>query len=278
MRAKMMLAAGLMAGVSAVAQAEVMPIDMAAKVFGARENAWQADLSPSGRKIVYLTAGPGTQTVVRVLDLDTKKTSSILASSGKPESLDWCEFASETQLICRYSGTAEVDATLLGFSRLATLSLMGKEVRPLGSRNTGYDMYVRQSDGAVLDWLPDDEGSVLMARTYVPKIEESSTNIKDNREGVGVDKVDLASLRSKTIEQPKRDVSHYMTDGRGNVRIMAYSEMDNVGQLKGITSFRYRKAGSRDWEKLGEHNTRGDIGIWPLASRNLPTGPSVGTV
>jgi acetyl esterase/lipase len=265
MRLKMFMAAGLLAGASAVAQAEVMPLDVAARVFGARESAWQADLSPSGRKIVYLTAGPGTQTVVRVLDLDTKKTSSILASSGKPESLDWCEFATETQLICRYSGNAEVEATLLGFSRLATLDLTGKEVKALGSRNTGYDMYVRQSDGAVLDWLPDDEGAVLMARTYVPKIEESSTNIKDNREGVGVDRVELGSLKSRTVEPPRRNVSHYITDGRGNVRIMAFSEMDNVGQLKGITTFRYRKAGDRDWEDLGAHNTRGDVGIWPLA-------------
>lgn len=265
MRSKYLVAAGLLAGVAGNASAEVMPLDIAAKIFGARENAWQADLSPSGRKIAYLAAGPGTQTVVRVLDLDTKKTTSILASTGKPESLDWCEFATETQLICRYSGNAEVEATLLGFSRLATLNLTGSDVRPLGARNTGYDMYIRQNDGAVLDWLPDDEGSVLMARTYVPKIEESSTNIKDNREGVGVDKVELASLKSRTVEAPKRDVSHYMTDGRGNVRIMAYAERDNVGQLKGITSFRYRKAGSRDWEKLGEHNTRGDVGIWPLA-------------
>jgi len=264
MRLKLIVGA-LLAGVSAVAQAEVMPLDVAAKIFGARESAWQADLSPSGRKIVYLTAGPGMQTVVRVLDLDTKKTSSILASSGKPESLDWCEFATETQLICSYSGNAEVEATLLGFSRLATLSLTGSDVRALGARNTGYDMYIRQSDGAVLDWLPDDEGSVLMARTYVPKVEESSTNIKDNREGVGVDKVELSSLKSRTIEPPRRDVSHYMTDGRGNVRIMAYSEKDNVGQLKGITSFRYRKVGNRDWEVLGSHNTRGDVGIWPLA-------------
>jgi acetyl esterase/lipase len=126
-------------------------------------------------------------------------------------------------------------------------------------------MYVRQDDGSVLDWLPDQEGSVLMARTYVPKVEEYATNIKDEREGLGVDQVDLATLRSKTVETPRREVSRYMTDGRGNVRIMAMAEMDNVGQLKGITTFRYRKVGSRDWDDLGEHRYKGDIGIWPVA-------------
>ena len=106
---KMVVSSALLAGVSAIAQAEVMPIDQAARLFGAREDAWGADLSPSGRKIAYLAAGPGSQSMLRVHDLDTGRTSSILASNGRPESLDACEFATETQLICRYSGNAEVD-------------------------------------------------------------------------------------------------------------------------------------------------------------------------
>ncbi len=265
MRFKLIAAAGLMAGASVSAQAAVMPLDQAAKRFGARESAWQADLSPSGRKVVYLTAGPGAQTIAKVYDLDTKKTVGLIASSGVPETLRWCEFATETQLICRYTGNAEVEATLLGFSRLATLSLTSKDVRELGSKRAGYDMYIRQNDGSVIDWLPDNEGSVLMSRTYVPKVEESATNIKDDRLGLGVDRVDLATGRSKPVEDPRRDASLYMTDGRGNVRIMAYSESDNVGQLKGITSFRYRKSGDTDWEKLGAYNSQQNVGMWPVA-------------
>lgn len=265
MRLKLIAAAGLLAGVSAVAQAEVMPLDQAAKRFGTRENARQADLSPSGRKVVYLAAGSGAQTIAKIFDLDTKKTVSLIASDGIRESLRWCEFATETQLICRYTGNAELEGVLLGFSRLATLSLVGKEVRSLGSKRAGYDMYIRQNDGVVLDWLPDAEGSVLMSRTYVPKVEERATNIKDDRLGLGVDRVELATLRSKTVEEPRRHASHYMTDGRGNVRIMGEAESDNVGQLKGITTFRYRKAGSRSWETLGAYNTLDDVGMWPVA-------------
>ena len=203
--------------------------------------------------------------MLRVLDLDTGRTSSILASNGRPESLDACEFATETQLICHYSGNAEVDSMLLGFSRLITLSLTGKGVKELSSRRSGYDMYIRQDDGAVLDWLPNEEGSVLMARTYVPKDDNPSIINKDEREGLGVDKVNLSSLKSKTVEPPKRNVSLYMTDGRGNVRIMANAETDGVGQLKGITTFRFRKSGSRDWGNLGAYDGRDNTGIWPLA-------------
>ncbi|MDP9424151.1 MAG: alpha/beta fold hydrolase [Pseudomonadota bacterium] len=262
---KLFAAAGLLAGAACTASAAVVPLDQAAKMFGVRETAWAADLSPSGRKIVYLTAGQGAQTIAKVFDLDTKKTVGLIASSGDPESLRWCEFATETQLICRYTGNAEVEGVLAGFSRLATLSLVGKDVRSLGTKRAGYDMYIRQNDGSVLDWLPDEEGSVLMARTYVPKVEERATNIKDDRLGLGVDRVELATTRSKPVEDPRPQVSHYLTDGRGNVRIMAFSESDNVGQLKGITTFRFRKAGSREWERLGAFNSLDDVGMWPVA-------------
>ncbi|HET9397380.1 MAG TPA: alpha/beta fold hydrolase [Sphingomicrobium sp.] len=265
MRFRMMVALCLLAGTASGALGEVMPLDQAAKRFGIRESAKQADLSPSGRKIVYLAAGAGAQTIAKVYDLDTKKTVSLIASSGNPETLRWCEFATETQLICRYSGNAEVEGVLLGFSRLATLSLVGKDVRSLGSKRAGYDMYIRQNDGAVLDWLPDAEGSVLMSRTYVPKVEERATNIKDERLGLGVDRVELATLRSRPVEEPRRQASHYMTDGRGNVRIMGEAESDNVGQLKGITTFRFRKAGKREWERLGAYNSQDDVGMWPVA-------------
>lgn len=260
-----LLAAGLLAGISSNAFAEAMSLEQAAKTFGARDSAWAADLSPSGRKIVFLAAGAGSQTVAKVYDADTKKTANILGSSGKPETLRWCEFATETQLICRYTGNAEFEGVLLGFSRMVTLDLNGSNVKSLGSKRAGFDMYLRQSDGSVLDWLPDDEGSVLMARTYVPKVEERATNIKDDRLGLGVDRVELATLRSKTVEEPRREASHYMTDGRGNVRIMAFAESDNVGQLKGITTFRFRKAGSREWERLGAFNSQEDVGMWPVA-------------
>jgi len=265
MRLKSFVAASLLAGVACGAQAAVMPLDQAAKVFGARENAFRADLSPSGRKIVYLSAGAGAQTIAKVYDLDAKKTINLIASSGNPDTLRWCEFATETQLICRYTGNAEAEGVLLGFSRMVTLSLDKSEVRSLGSKRAGYDMYLRQSDGSVLDWLPDDEGSVLMARTYVPKVEERATNIKDDRLGLGVDRVELATTRSKPVEDPRPQVSHYMTDGRGNVRIMAFAESNNVGQLKGITTFRYRKSGSREWENLGAFNSLDDVGMWPVA-------------
>lgn len=264
MRLTMLALAGLVS-VASAASAQVMPLSEAARLFGSRESAWRADLSPSGRKLLYLSAGPGSSTILKILDLETKKVSSVFGSSGKPEMLHWCEFATDIQLICRYSGNADVQGTLTDISRLVTLRSDGSDVRSLSSKRAGYDMYVRQSDGAVLDWLPDAEGSVLMARTYVPKVEERATNIKDERLGLGVDRVDLATVRSKPVEPPNRRASHYLTDGRGNVRIMALVEFDGVDQLTGVTTFRYRNSGNREWKRLGEYRSSDQTGIWPVA-------------
>ena len=265
MRFKSFLTAGLLAGAAANVSAGVVPLDQAANRFGVRESAWQADLSPSGRKLVFLSAGPGSSTIAKILDLETKKVTGIFGSSGKPESLEWCEFATDSQIICMYSSIDEVGGVPAGFNKLITLRADGTKQQSLGSKRHGYDMYTRQSDGSILDWLPDDEGSVLMARTYVPKIEERATNIKDERLGLGVDRVELATLRSKVIEEPRRTASRYMSDGRGNVRIMAYSDFDGTDNLTGIIKYRYRTPGEKEWKLLGNYNFVDETGIWPLA-------------
>jgi dipeptidyl aminopeptidase/acylaminoacyl peptidase len=255
----------MLAGVSSAVSAQVMSLDQAARRFGVRESAWAADLSPSGRKVVFLSAGPGSSTIAKILDLDTKKLTPIFGSSGKPESLEWCEFATENQLICMYTAIDDIGGIPAGFSKLVTLRADGTNQRSLGSKRAGYDMYTRQSDGSILDWMPDNEGSVLMARTYVPKVEERATNIKDERLGLGVDRVELATLRSKVVEEPRRTASRYMSDGRGNVRIMAFSEFDGTDNLTGIIKYRYRTAGDQAWKPLGNYNFTTETGMWPVA-------------
>ena len=89
-------------------------------------------------------------------------------------------------------------------------------------------MYIRQSDGSVLDWLPDDEGSVLMARTYVPRSRSAPPTSRTSALGLGVDRVELATLRVEDRRGAQEDASNYMSDGRGNVRIMAFSEFDGT--------------------------------------------------
>lgn len=261
---KSLLAAGLLAGAATGAVAEVMPLPEAARLFGARESAWLPELSPSGKKILYLAPGPGPQTRLNIMEADTGQSTAILGSNGTPESLDWCDFASEARIICNYSGNAPYEGLVIGFSRLVSLTSEGKEIRPLGRKTTGYDQYVRQHDGAVLDWLPNQPGSVLMARTYVPQVDLGETRLADKREGLGVDRIDLTTMKESRVEPPKQGVSHYYSDGRGQIRIVAFDQM-TASQLTGITRFMYRSAGSRDWRELGQYDSRSGAGIWPAA-------------
>lgn len=80
-----------------------------------------------------------------MVDPITKEARSIIMSSGDPESVDWCKFASETQLVCSYGGYTKVDSDVVGFSRLVTLGIDGKNVKQLGQPSRANDLDIRRS-------------------------------------------------------------------------------------------------------------------------------------
>lgn len=255
--------AALMAG-SGLAAAPA-PLADDAKAFGTRPAATHVALSPSGNKVVMLVAASGRATMAKVFDLTTGAQSTPLTAPGDPESLHWCEFASETQLVCRYGGNLDMEGKIVGFSRLITVGIDGKNLKMLGQRQSFYDGGLRQTDGAILDWLTAGNGAVLMAREYVPEVGRTGSMISRVKEGLGVDRIDLSNLKSESIEPADRFASGYMTDGRGNVRLKIRDEADGTGALTGVTTYYYRLVGSRDWKRLGEYDSRKDSGIYPLA-------------
>jgi len=264
MSLRLFVAASLLAGTATVAAAQAAPLADDAKAFGTREAATQVAISPSGNKVVMLVAGPGRTTVAKVFDLTTGAATTPITAPGDPETLYWCQFATDTQLVCQYGGNLNMTGQIIGFTRLITVGVDGKGLKQLGQKQSFYDNGLRQFDGKILDWLPGDSGSVLMAREYVPEAGRTGSNIVRNREGIGVDRIDLASLKSSGIEPPDRSASGYMTDGHGNVRLRIREKATNDGTLIGVTSFAYRVPGSREWKQLGEYDSRTDTGIFPL--------------
>jgi len=262
---KLCIAAGLLSGTSAAAYAQLAPLADDAKAFGTRAIASHVAISPSGEKIVMLVAGVGASSSVKVFDLNTGATTNVLASPGKPESLDWCEFASDNQLVCKYGANVDMGGQIVGFSRLVTLGIDGKGMKLLGQNDSFYDAGLRQVDGAIIDWLPGENGAVLMAREYVPEVGRTGSNISRKEEGLGVDRINLGNLKSERVEPPVKGTSGYMTDGRGNVRLRIRDEMSGSGVLTGVISYSYRLPGSREWMPLGEYDARNDSGIYPLA-------------
>lgn len=220
-----------------------------ATAFGARESVDAVDLSPDGKRVLYLTPGQGRKTVAVVGDLSSGQFSQVLTTDGNPESLDWCGYASPSRIICSFSGLVESKSIgeLIGFSRLVALDTNGSNPKLLGQAQKS-DAGLRQNDAEVIDWLGGSGGSVLMNRLYVPESVLGS-NIVRTKKGWGVDKIDVTSLRSETIETPA-GAAGYMTDGRGNVRLMSITGARDSGQLTGVMRYLYRSQGSRDWKTL----------------------------
>lgn len=229
-----------------------------AAAFGAREAISAVDLSADGTQILYLTPGKGRRTVAMISNVLTGTSEMVVASSGDPESLSWCSFVAAKRAVCRYGGTVDQAGTLIGASRLIASDINAGNVKLLGQKESPYDAYIRQFDGDVIDWLGSQTGSVLMARVYVPEAGRTGSLISKSKDGLGVDRIDTVTLKSKSVE-PIKDASGYMTDGRGNVRLMYLGESTTVGQLTGRTKYWYRRPGSRDWEILADYQDDDDF-------------------
>lgn len=251
-----------MLAASAVAQTRP-----ASALFGARESVQQVDLSPSGRYVVYIAPALRRSAVALVVDLQGERRAvPILRSDGDPERLRWCQFVSDTRLICSIGGLMQYQGMLVPFRRLFAINADGSDIVQLGQRPSFDDARLRQVDGAILDWLPGDGGAVLMSRDYVPEGGVGDTRIYRRENGLGVDRVDVRTGRATSVIRPNRQANGFMTDGRGNVRIMWSSGFNqSVGEATSRTDYFYRPVGSDQWAPFGSYDSTTKQGMIPLA-------------
>ena len=233
----------LLAAFALVSAAQAQPRPDAAALFGAREGVEQIDLSPDGRRLVYLTPGPGPSTAVLVQELaEGVQPRLAVRSDGEPERVRWCRFAGNDRLVCRVGALMPDRGSFLPFERLVSLDTEGGDPRMLG-RNTVY-----QYDGAIIDWLPAENGFVLMSRSG------------------GVERIDVRTLRSNRVEPRNRRASTFMTDGRGHVRIMETVDLRGAtGMLGRRVVYFYRRPGEERWLHLGDFDAISGDGVDPLA-------------
>jgi len=238
-----------------------------ATLFGAREGIEGIDLSPDGQRIVYLAPGPGASTAVLVQDLSGQSQPRVaLRSDNNPERVRWCRFVTNDRLVCQISILQVNGAVITPFRRLVSLDADGGHPRLMGQQDSFYDAYVRQFDGAIIDWLPGENGAVLMSRSYVPEEGRMNTRLVRTSEGLGVDRVDVRTLRSTRAESPNRNASSYLTDGRGHVRIMGTLGVRGAtGQLASRVEYFYRPEAGGDWRPFSTFNTLTDEGLRPIA-------------
>ncbi|HEX8667648.1 MAG TPA: S9 family peptidase [Allosphingosinicella sp.] len=142
----------------------------------------------------------------------------------------------------------------------------GSNAKELGQRPSFNDARLRQFDGAILDWLPDDGNALLMSRDYVPESGRSDTRLARKSDGLGVDRIDLRTLKTEAIEKADPLATGFLTDGRGNVRIKESEHVHgSTGMLTSATEYFYRPSGSSEWKKFSTYDSQTREGMIPLA-------------
>lgn len=239
------------------------PQDDAAK-FGAQEAASSLALSADGKRMVLVgpDAGPGTKAVV--INLDPVSAKQIAQTDNKTFNLTGCDWSAADRLVCTLYGLRRMQTAIVPMTRIMAMDADGQHVLPLGERESFSQLYLRQFDGNVVDWLDGTGGAVLMARNHIPDQKTGSLLAHDD-EGLGVDRIDTRTGKATTVERPGANVIHYISDGLGTVRIMTITARDDHGgTLHGVDTHYYRLKDSAEWRKLGVDVVNGEHMV-PLA-------------
>jgi dipeptidyl aminopeptidase/acylaminoacyl peptidase len=240
-----------------------------AAAFGAREAIFSAALSADGKKLVYVGAGTEASTIAVVVDLVTGTATQVARADGNPINISNCQWSAADRIVCQLHGLQRFQGVLVGLSRTLAMDADGKNQLFLGQKDTLEQVGKRFGDGWVVDWMNGTDGAVLMSRSYVP---EQSTGrlLARKEEGVGVDRVDTRTGKSTQVERPGDDVSNYISDGLGNIRIMSTAGVAESGMSRGVEMHSYRAVNDRAWRPLGtyaiDRNSGGQAtGIIPRA-------------
>ncbi|MDI1294742.1 MAG: alpha/beta fold hydrolase [bacterium] len=247
---------------SAIARAEPGAL---AKAFGARETVISASLSLDGGKIALIAAGAGRTTKVYVMEAkEGVEPKSVLVGSGKPEYLQSCDWVSGDRLACEIAGQSRFGDHVYTFSNIVAVDAAGGNVKLLSQRRGENALSYDFRGGGIVDLLPGQDGAILMARSYVPEAKVGSL-IERRAEGLGVDRVDTRSGAIKRIESPEKLAVDYVSDGRGNVRIMGVLERKESGYDTGKYNFLYRRPGQSQWSHLSTYDQQSAEGFLPMA-------------
>ena len=264
MNFKVIFAAAFLSG-SSPALAETTEAFDAAAAFGSRQNVSGLRLSPDGKSVAYVSPVKGQGSAVYALALAKGSRPKVaLASDGSATRITDCNWVSNGRLVCVIYGIAR-EPTLLGFTRTVAIDTDGSNPKLLSTFRNAYSRGWYLGGGEVVDWLPDEDGAVLMSRVTLPD-DHIDSHIGSNDEGLRVDWLDTRTLAARTIERPNRDAVEYITDGRGTVRIMVVRIMiSGSRQFSGSVRYFYRRKSEKKWEPLGTYDYLTRSGFEPIA-------------
>ena len=258
---------GVLAVVAAFGAAALQAAEPTAEAFGAREAAERLSLSPGGTKVAFIAPGAGQSSVLYTLTVGAAADpKAALSVSGAPDRLRDCRWVSDQRLICTIWGKVKVPEydIPLTYTRLVAVDADGRNQKMVRARNLN-DRNYNAWGGDVIDWLPGQDNQILIERNH-SRTDQTGTNVGSRREGLEVDRLDSATLRATTVEAPRPNVSDYITDGRGTVRIAAYPQYaGETYQATGVIRYRFRPAGSTEWQQLSDYDGVRREGFRPVA-------------
>ncbi len=233
-----------------------------AQKFGALESIRQLSMSPSGNYVSIVAPDKTGGQILYLADLAVPGLPKAIMRQGQPDQqLRWCEFATDTRLVCMVTLQIDEGGETLNFTRLFSMGNDGKDIKQLSGRESNRAIGRVFHGGEVINWaIPGKPGKVLMTRVFLPQ-DTAGSNIQSKGEGLGVEEVDVATLSRKVIEKPRTEASEYISDGSGNVRIMGITPRDPDGYMRGKIMYSYRKPDSREWYGLTQV-VQSDEGLW----------------
>lgn len=254
---------------TAHAQAESKP----EWLFGQRQGVSDISLSPDGKQIVYVAPGPGRTSHVYHVSLADKKPKLISRSSGNPDRILSCNFVSNARVACRLYGLFKDGRQINYFSERIAIGTDGGNMKRLGQKRSFYGAGLRQSDGYIINYLPDSD-DVLMVWEFVP---ENNAGSKINRkaDGLGVVRLDTRTGRWKGVEKARGTASDFFADSDGNVRVMGFEDPGVDGYDTTVTRYSYRKPGEKRLNDLSVYDYSNRSGFRPLTvdgAKNLVYG------
>jgi hypothetical protein len=170
-------------------------------------------------------------------------------ASGHPERLHRCGWVSEARLVCTVYLVRDGGLGAVGTRRQIAADYNGANLRII-TRRQGLDaQYITQYGGSVIDWLPGQDGQIMLDNWFVPE-ERIGTIVQKLTEGLGVEQIDTKTGNRKVVLKPFRTATEFITDGIGNVRISGTRGITGEGYSNGIISYRYRPKDGGDWKPL----------------------------
>ncbi len=236
-------ALGMMPMQASHAQEAVAPANDAASRFGALAGVQDISLSPDGAHIIFISPSTGQGNDLFVTPTaEGGRPQRLLRTSGDPEALRWCNWKSDSRIICQIGGRRQVAGRIAGFVRYIALDAAGGNVTVLGN-----DEFNELYGGYILDWLHDDPDAILMGNGHgaIHRV-----SVADNR----------ILARPETAGTVPRA---YISDGQGRLRVMQTARVEADASLGDISRYFWRPAEGGQWQPLSQNDERVDDGFRP---------------